>query len=217
MDKRFLGFSNSRMAYDDVLSRVAFTIDRGSLEVKITSGDLAELYRSEEPLGYRAISCVERVIDLFSEVERRNYPPIRFNKATLATWMIFIARCLINDVQWMKADTLLDFMHYFEMRSKSFDYPEGEVLGELSSEHLFYLFHSRSSSRVSDVSSVMIRDAVVWLLFVDYVYRTRLPQNFYFFDLDGLMECFVSRGSGRNFEDDDMIARNLISFGWGRI
>lgn len=217
LDKRFLGFSNSRMAYDDVLSRVAFTIDRRSLEVKITSGDLAELYRSEDPLGYRAVGCVEHIIDMFSDVERKGYPPIRFNKATLATWMIFIARCIIHNVQWMKADTLLDFMHYFEIRSKSFDYPEGEVVGRLSSEHLFYLYHSRSSSRVSDVSSVMIRDAVVWLLFVDYVYRTRLPQDFYFFDLDGLVECFVARGSGRGLEDDDMIARNLISFGWGQI
>jgi hypothetical protein len=49
--KDVLGFSNSRMAYDDVLSRVALSIERGSLEAKVKSSDLIELYRSKASLA----------------------------------------------------------------------------------------------------------------------------------------------------------------------
>ena len=217
LDKRFFGFSNSRMAYDDVFSRVAFTIERGSLDVKVTSADLAEMFRSEEPLSARTVNCVEEIIDLFAGMESRGYPPIRFNKATLSTWMLFVARSISHGVRWMRADVLLDFMHYFDLRSTSFEYPDSEVLGHVSSEHLFYLFQSRSSSRVSDVSSVIIRDAVIWLLFIDYSNKFGLSSDLYFIDVDSLVECFSSRRNSLDFLDDDNIAKKLLNRGWGQI
>lgn len=217
LDKKFFGFSNSRMAYDDVFSRVAYTLERGSLDVKVTSADLAEMFRSEEPLSSRTVNCVEGIIDLFAEMESRAYPPIRFNKATLSTWMLFIARGMHHDVRWLRADVLLDFMHFFELRSTSFEYPDSDIFGVLSAEHLFYLYQSRSSSRVSDVSSVVIRDAILWLLFVEYSNKFGLSNDFYFIDFDSLLDCFPSRKSSFDFLDDDKIARNLLNCGWGRI
>jgi hypothetical protein len=49
-NRRFLAFSNTRMAYDDVLARAALAVNRRSLAEKITSLDLAALYRNDAPL-----------------------------------------------------------------------------------------------------------------------------------------------------------------------
>lgn len=96
LDKSFLGFSNSRMAYDDVLSRVAITLQRGTLNSKITSTDLADLYRSECSLNPWVENTIFSSMKIMSNCIPFSTQSMKFNKATLYSWMMFIARCTKN-------------------------------------------------------------------------------------------------------------------------
>lgn len=45
--KESIGFSNSRMAYDEVISKFCYTIETGTLKKKITSNDISNQYRQQ--------------------------------------------------------------------------------------------------------------------------------------------------------------------------
>ena len=42
--KKVIGFSNSRMAYDDIISKFCYAKQKRSLKIKITSNDIAKIY-----------------------------------------------------------------------------------------------------------------------------------------------------------------------------
>ena len=87
LGKSVLGFSNSRMAYDDVIARVCLTLERQTLEEKITAGQLTNRYRSEEPFSEEVYERSERAIARFGSASSTAGTDLRFNKATLYSWL----------------------------------------------------------------------------------------------------------------------------------
>ncbi len=63
IEKNFIGFSNSRMAYDDVLARVCFVFEIQTLHKRITSEELSDRYRSSVPFSDRLIRHITSVHD----------------------------------------------------------------------------------------------------------------------------------------------------------
>ncbi|HFT8011276.1 TPA: DUF262 domain-containing protein [Burkholderia cenocepacia] len=216
LGKEFLGFSNSRMAYDDVLSRVALTLKRGSLEAKVKSSDLIELYRAEDPLDSDTVDLIHGALTLFSDGRSYLNAEMKFNKATLSTWLLFVSRCLLRGYGWLSAVRLAEFIDYFE---------GARILGSLQSEliaslvpadWLFNVYESRSSARVADVSSVLLRDATLWLVFADYVDKEVAGVGRP--DIDAIRNAFDEKSDmGQLLLEDDLIARRLTENGWGRL
>lgn len=171
IDKAFLGFSNSRMAYDDVLARVALTVERGSISEKISSSDLVDLYRSDDPISSETEGRMHSALATLGEAARftRSHP--RFNKATLYSWLIFIIRA--NSRAEFDARVLADFMHFFEDESVNVELglSSVKVLPERTLEWIYRTYLDRSTSRVADVSSVVLRDYALWTLYA--VFRAR--------------------------------------------
>lgn len=217
LDKEFFGFSNSRMAYDDVLARVALTVERGTLAEKVTSTNLADLYRGTKELSIPTLNMLETAISIFRDL-RREKPEYRFsfNKATVFSWFMFVIRGN-RATQW-RPSLLGDFLDVFE----------GErVLGifsgdsKFAKEHswpvpmdrLIIVYESRATSRVADVSSVLLRDAVVWQFFRAFVDWKKIDQKPWTRDFAKLNEAFASVGSPF---DEDNLAKALIDREWGR-
>lgn len=213
LDADLVGFSNARMAYDDVISRVALFIERGSLDEKITSADLIELYRSDAPLGAETYHIVLESLKIFGEAGnflRGGGRRQRFNKATLATWLMFTVRCLVRDHRGFTPQLLAKFIRYFEEAQTIATLNSYQVASLVSSDWLFKTYQARSTARVADVSSVLLRDAALWLVFHDFVDeledRVGLPE------IDKLRAAFTSEAP-----EPDAVARGLVDHRWGQL
>jgi hypothetical protein len=212
LSKDVLGFSNSRMAYDDVLSRTALAIERRTIAEKITSADLTNLYRSESPLKEETIDLLEEAIRALGSTlstDDRTLP--KFNKATLFSWLIFIVRSILRVP--LSSQALADFLNFFETfrknASRDPDWGERLVADSAPASRLFSIYESRASSRVADVSSVILRDGIIWLSFADLQKWNKSRRN--------LEPVFVAFASRENVLDEDHIAKSLLTSGWGEL
>lgn len=163
-----LGFSNSRMNVDDVLSRLALSIEIKTLFEKITASRLETRYRKGLPFSKETISLIEQSIHCLATAYDDSWL-WKQNKATLFSWLYFI-----SDNEWARSKAnhkvFATFFNGFEAsRSSSFSAFEYLTTPGISAE-LYSLsndivprvcariFNDRSSSRVNDVSSVVLRD-----------------------------------------------------------
>jgi hypothetical protein len=219
LNNKLLAFSNSRMAYDDVLSRTALAVERRTLAEKITSSDLAALYRKDYPLGRATIQLVKEVIEhLIKAAETRHAPLPKFNKATLFSWLVFLVRGSISRNLPYNPTVLGDFLSYFEeTRDNALhdsELAQRPLARLVPAGRLFAIYETRASARVADVSSVLLRDAVIWLTYEDFldshagIARTPLRE------LDRLRGAFNSK---QTLLEDDLIARRLIESEWGKL
>jgi hypothetical protein len=215
LGKESLGFSNSRMAYDDVLSRVALSLERGSLDMKIKSSDLIELYRSEVSLSPETTRLIHEALRLFSDSRSYRGMEMKFNKATLSTWLLFAARCLVRDYDWLTAELLAKFMDYFETARLLSPLGSEPIASLVPSEWLFNVYGSRSTARVADVSSVLLRDATLWLVFNDFIAAE--DEAIDAPDIDHLRSAFAHDFSTGQPLEDDTVARRLVENGWGHL
>lgn len=218
IDKNLLGFSNSRMAYDDVLCRVALTIKRGTLEQKIAANDLVELYRSEEPLPGSVYERLREALVVLGSAGKRNLDHPRFNKATLYSWLMFIVRWMQTEDAPVSSDlveTFADYMRFFESERL---FAELGVHIETvkpgmsgSPEWLFATYNDRSTSRVADVSSVILRDVVIWAVFFRFINEKSRSDA-----IRRLLPLFASLEPIGTGDQDDVAAR-AIAAGWGKL
>lgn len=157
-----LGFSNARMNYDDVLSRLAVSLELG-LGEKITAAKLEKRYRHGTGFSATVTRRVEHSIEQLSDIIADQQSPTRFNKATLFSWMFFIADYESDAANYdlpKLFQTFESIRSTFEVNLVGEDLdiyvkaPAGQkLLAECAT-----IFNDRSSSRVNDVSSVILRD-----------------------------------------------------------
>jgi hypothetical protein len=167
-----LGFTNSRMAFDDVFARLACTLEIGTLRKKVTAPAVNQMYRRSTPLSDMVEKKLEYCVDIWWSVSQivssslpDNYP--RLNKATFFSWLLFYSR--LTAVGDLKSIANF-FIHFESVRKKlsGFDSDQNrsrsaqkdELLNNLS--QLMLVYSDRASARVADVSSVMLRDFVLW-------------------------------------------------------
>lgn len=166
LSRKEIGFSNSRMAYDDVIARLCVFLELGTLREKVTAATLADRYRAGDGFPTYIIDHVLFALDRFSECVKYFEKDIKFNKATLLSWLNFIVQ-LEREHLYVPPSTLGSYIYQFEMSRTNIKNGigsftiEAEILVELLS-----LYNDRASSRVGDVMSVLIRDVVLWTLFI---------------------------------------------------
>lgn len=169
IDKRFIGFSNSRMAYDDVLARLCCSLEAGSLSAKTSAGEITARYRSEEGFESGIIERCRRVTALLGSARKSISSQVRFNKATLYSWMWFIGDvALTKGLQSNELGSFIDNFEFARMAVAHRAWPDAV------SEHwvtkpnflrqVIGTFNDRATSRVADVTSVLSRDAVLWIM-----------------------------------------------------
>ncbi|WP_339487898.1 DUF262 domain-containing protein [Pseudomonas sp. RL_5y_Pfl2_70] len=205
------GFSNARMAYDDVICRVALTVKRGTIATKIIGNDLVELYRSEEALSNRDYQHLEECLGMFAEACMTDPKP-KFNKATLYSWLIFAVRGVSLGVfNQNSSKTIGQFLRYFFYRGIEL------ILEDKRSEtypmHILLPIHDdRATSRVADVSSIILRDFVIWCAFLEFSNTTE-SDNEQLHEIEKKVKKILSN----NVIDPDVLGRHILSSGWGEL
>jgi hypothetical protein len=213
IDSRILGFSNARMAYDDVISRTALAIKRKTLSEKITAADLTHLYRSEVALDDETIHRLDGALTKLSAFEKLPADAIRLNKASVFTWLMFNVRANWTHRDALPEDELAKFIHYFNfVRNESFHSSKTTR----DSESIFagwqiYVFEDRSAARVADTSSVVLRDAILWNFYLTFARKQSTPFPLGIYKAEMLTSIFNEPGE----LDDDRLARRLIELRWG--
>lgn len=165
LDKGFLGFSNSRMAYDDVLARICVALEKG-INAKASATLLADRYRSGSPFSDDAYQRVDKTIEILAASRQELSFAIKLNKASLLSWMIFICRMITLSPRFDLKKFAL-FLENFESSRMLY------MLGKASSTsrdnleaNLHEIYTDRVTARVADASSVVLRDFALWGLFI---------------------------------------------------
>ncbi|MVN75066.1 DUF262 domain-containing protein [Hymenobacter sp. HMF4947] len=178
LGKEDIGFSNSRMAYDDIIARVCYSLEVGDLLQKVTAYSLTNRYRFDEPFSGKTITLVERGIYFLHDALSISSGIFKFNKATLYTWMWFICDNIhnnphFNDLYFVRYARYFEWLrlsskNILSVRQANFMYDDEfiQYKGTEFESNLMAIYNDRASARVADVSSVLSRDIVVWTLFV---------------------------------------------------
>lgn len=181
LDAGMLGFSNSRMAYDDSVARFCLQLEYGTLRTRVGSQSITDKYRSGKGFDVVVIRRAEETVSCFVHATTNISKPIRFNKATLHTWLCVIATAIRERASEFLS-SLPEYLAWFE-ESRSLLRGSSNLSGPFSSqkllnvidEQLLMIFNDRATSRVLDVSSAILRDAIVWSLYVRRLNRAETP------------------------------------------
>lgn len=173
-----LGFSNARMAYDDVFAKLVFFLEQRSIIEKATEAKISDRFKIQRAFPSPVIEWAQSAILEFSEARMKS-GGVKLNKATLLSWLLFYARIKERDVA-------LDFMGWVEkLKTRQTSQPQLSTINpqlRLDSVPPFVaacvsVFVNRSSLRVSDVSSVLYRDFALWALYLHSGFAGRIPES----------------------------------------
>lgn len=154
LDRTTIGFSNGRLAYDDVVSRFCLALQEQTLRVPITNAYVEDFYRHRQ-FDPDVLEQAKDSGRQLGEVLRRT-GRIRFNKATLFTWLVFIHSKRARDT-----DDLGEFLRKFdELRARQ------DSLDRSVIHRIIEIYNDRSSYRVQDIASILLRDLAVHLTYV---------------------------------------------------
>lgn len=164
------GFSNSRMALDDVVARVCLCVENQSIATKSTASKLTERYRAREPFSDEVLAICEYAVANFVSSAAQWQTNVKLNKATLFSWL-WLSACasqhLGASTSKILAQTISQLEQYRKERAVSLpddlQFPPNIRIARKQIESLLGMFNDRSSSRVSDVTSVVARDVVLWI------------------------------------------------------
>lgn len=185
--KETIGFSNSRLAYDEVISKFCYVVERKSLKKKVTSGDLSEQYRKAQPFSDECIAIAEQTIEkLFRNIENKKYFfKLKFNKATLFSWLIFVKqnsamddiemRNIIWDFEYCREfvkgkRTMFDTIYYKRYLNMIISVPFLEIM--------LNIFNQRTSMGSTDALSVIYRDIILTIYRDAYLCKHTALLNF---------------------------------------
>ncbi|MGX1506047.1 UNVERIFIED_CONTAM: hypothetical protein RKD43_004672 [Streptomyces graminofaciens] len=200
--REVLGFSNGRLAYDDVISRVCIALQEGTLRRQLSNSYIEDFYRSgrfDDSVLRRALQAGEAL-----GASLGGQRIMRFNKATLFTWFIFVDSLL----RTTGSGPSLSFIRQFEeLRSGAQTSEESLWSNSLDNQFLSIVqaYNDRASYRVLDVSSVLVRDFSLHLLYTALSSERPMRQ-----DLRAAAEMFT------NSQNADVDILELIdSMQWG--
>lgn len=184
--KDILGFSNSRMAYDDVLSKFCYALELKTLRKRITAIDISDKYRSGELYSLESISSAAETLKLFIEVSKFFQHKIKFTKATLFSWLCFLVE--IRKQGFTKTDKKFmgEFISYVEIMRNRHKYKLQNDMFLWTSEFgefleknvsLISIFNQKASSGSTDVSAILLRDLIIWMFFLGYFNMNKMSLN----------------------------------------
>ncbi|MGN2250884.1 DUF262 domain-containing protein [Frateuria sp. GZRe14] len=165
--KTYFGFSNARMAYDDIVARALVILENGTLRQRASSGLLVDKYRSTDGFSDSAVMRLREGLGLLAEASPWVDSPIKLNKATALSWLVFsasVARILL-----ISPSEFGKYVSFFEdARAKRSASYHDRWLATWSNQALD-IFEDRATSRVGDVSSVVLRDLVLWMHLIWFI------------------------------------------------
>lgn len=178
LNRDSIGFSNSRMAYEDVIARCLFALERQSIYSSFSDAEISNRFRSPNEIDAQAFHLLHVGVKRFG-VNSEVLGGIKLNKSTLFSLILFycFAETSADDVELAWELSMLgqkDWIEFSEFRFEDSEYsfsssdiPFHIMKRFLTSIHDIY--RDRASLRVNDAASVVSRDICLWL----YAYLRR--------------------------------------------
>lgn len=171
-DKDSIGFSNSRMSYDEIISKLCYAIENHNISRKITSAQMSDQYRTGKPFSEQTIKIVDDILEkLIHSVNLISDYNVKFSKASIFSWMLFI-----KTNQFYKETQLADMISLFEFsrsyvkgignKDGLFSYMDGfNHLKEMYPffEVLLNIYNQRASMGSTDGPAIVERDLILYL------------------------------------------------------
>ncbi|MFA0035460.1 DUF262 domain-containing protein [Vibrio chagasii] len=173
VDKEILGFSNSRMAYNDMLARLAIILEQDNLRYQLSDGNLNSRYRSDVSFSDNIMEAIKFSLLFFSKVKiftLENDIELNLTKASSLSWLYSISSAYLKEyINENDTTKLLEsFVHLEIVKSHvrknetlplvSLDYFK---FGETYLREIAFLYIERSSSRVMSQGSLVVRDIII--------------------------------------------------------
>lgn len=149
-NKKTIGFSNARLAYDDIVARLLLFLEAKTFATKSTEALVSQRFKDRSGFSATVLERARKSISLFS-TSREKASAVRLNKASTLSWLLFFAR-------FDKLEPNLEYMTFF-VQSASNTSARNFV------PEAYAVFQDRASLRVTDVSSVVYRDASLWFAY----------------------------------------------------
>lgn len=171
-DKQIIGFSNSRLAYDEIISKFAFMIDTNTLKKKVTAGDISKRYREDIVFSTNTITLVRAtlqkyVLCMIGFKDKYMYYP-KLSKSTLISWLIYIAS---ND---RELEDYQELIFRFELTRNYLKNKMQNIFLEEYSHSVMYMlaqypfleammniYNQRASMGSTDALSIIYRDIII--------------------------------------------------------
>ncbi|MCW2784009.1 MAG: hypothetical protein JWP74_526 [Marmoricola sp.] len=159
LNRDLIGFSNQRLAYDDVVARACVAIEQGTLRKHINNTTVEQYYRSMDDFSGTTVEGI-RIAgrELYDQVMGAGR--VKFNKGTLQTWLLYChwASELTGPLPSSLLERFeIDRQH---VKRREFDQDTSQRQRLLS---VVGVYDDRASYRVTDVSSVVARDLAIHL------------------------------------------------------
>jgi Protein of unknown function DUF262 len=158
MTRERLGFSNARLAYEDVVARFVWTLEVGTLGERVTATRITERYRDSAPFSTAVLHVAEASLSRLFGLQALDDPSVRLNKATAYSWLVFVARAHYLEEPLPELDEFLLRTEVTRSRLKNSDADHSGLAQGL----LIAVLNDRATARVNDVASVLLRDAALW-------------------------------------------------------
>ncbi|TMO49997.1 DUF262 domain-containing protein [Pseudoalteromonas ruthenica] len=174
LDSKFIGFSNTRLAHDDLFARLCFYLEKGGVRASITDNALYEKYRKDETFSDEIIDAVKYSLSLVSKIKSillKCEINVHITKASFFSWLLFISQMYLLNGDNNDEKRIINT--FISSESKRYNYKENILekdrwSGKFSLAEImpmFSLYNERASSRVMTTSSLLIRDWVISFFF----------------------------------------------------
>lgn len=159
-----IGFSNYRLVYDDLIARFCYIIKTQSIDKKILTSDITNIYRSVDGYDSDVIVQCESIIKKFMRIIILCKSPIKLNVPSVFSWWLYLYQHPNKSEQ-----ALVYILYYFEISCdvyrglKQDDKKVLELMIKLKNEQkwidsLFNLYIQKLSIASTDSSSIKTRD-----------------------------------------------------------
>ncbi|MEG5298255.1 DUF262 domain-containing protein [Enterobacter roggenkampii] len=170
VDKSILGFSNSRMAYNDLLSRVCLLLEKDSIRYQLSDANLTNRYRDNNSFDSEISEAIRKTIEVFGVFSSNIYSldiTTNLTKASSLNWMYLIADMNIHKTQFEVNQVSNAFFNLESAKAhvKINEKIPNSILSffnidEQCLRELLMIYIERSSSRVMSIGSIIIRDII---------------------------------------------------------
>ncbi|WP_273960874.1 DUF262 domain-containing protein [Enterobacter kobei] len=170
VNKDLLGFTNSRLAYNDLIARVGYLLEKKSLRATLNDKVLNYRFRDETGFDSDILEKLNFSILTLSNIRKHldnfNYN-INLTKASSLNWIYSLAE--YKNILSFNEDKLMQAFFNLE-RAKS-SVKNNELItedinvffgsNEKNLKELLLIYIERSSSRVMTTASIIIRDIII--------------------------------------------------------
>jgi len=175
LDSKFIGFSNTRLAHDDLFARLCLFLEKGGVKAHVSDNELYEKYRNDKVFETVTIDAIVFSIELMAKIKEHldnDVVDVHITKASFFSWLLFIAQIYMFDREHIDLDRI--FKAFISLETKRYNYKNNiliedewndSVLSLTETMPLFSLFNERASSRVMTTSSLLIRDWTISLFY----------------------------------------------------